>query len=704
MNLLFFIIFLLFSLLVLRLGVVQIVKGEDYKREVERTDDTIVKTAVPRGEIFDRTGKLVVGNTPLNAITYTRPKLIKPEEMLKIAENLAKLIDIETDRITDSDKRDYWLLKNSDEAEKKISKKELAKLKDKELTDGEIYKIRKKRVTKEELDSLTDKDMKILAIYREFNSGYPLTPHIVKNNNVTEKEFATVSEQLDKLAGVDTATDWKRYYPFGSTLKTILGKVTSSEEGLPAELVDYYLAHDYNRNDRVGKSYLEYEYESVLHGEKKKLKNVTDNAGNIVNSEVLNEGNKGKDLVLTIDMELQKEVEKIIEKELRAAKSRGGTGLLDRAFVVLLEPYTGEVLTLAGKQYVNGKVEDFALGTFTTSYAMGSSVKGATVLTGFMTDAINPGQYFVDEPLKILGTPTKSSHFNRSGRVNMNDISALKRSSNVYMFKTAIEIGQGSYRYNRSLKLKDETFKIMREHFNQFGLGTRTGLDLPGEQVGFKGPNQPTGKALDFAIGQYDSYTPLQLAQYVATIANGGNRMKTHIVKEIREPSHSKDELGPVVQDISPKVLNRLDVEDEWLERVQKGFYQVVNAPDGTGYNAGYRSLPVKVAGKTGTAQAFYDGPKKESSMVQTTNQTFVAYAPYEKPEVAMAVVVPWAYQGTAKHSMQHNIGRQTLEAFFKQKQQRAKKGLDNATVEQSVENIDEAEEEQVDSRNQEEE
>ncbi len=97
MNLLFFIIFLLFSLLVLRLGVVQIVKGEDYKREVT-TDDTIVKTAVPRrGEIFDRTGKLVVGNTPLNAITYTRPKLIKPEEMLKIAENLAKLIDIETD-------------------------------------------------------------------------------------------------------------------------------------------------------------------------------------------------------------------------------------------------------------------------------------------------------------------------------------------------------------------------------------------------------------------------------------------------------------------------------------------------------------------------------------------------------------------------------------------------------------------------------
>ena len=120
--------------------------------------------------------------------------------------------------------------------------------------------------------------------------------------------------------GVDTTTDWDRSYSFDQTLKSILGNVTKSEEGLPAEQLDYFLSLGYNRNDRVGKSQLELQYEDVLHGHKSKVKTVTDKQGNVIETEVVSDGKRGKDLVLTVDMDLQIAVEKIIEEELWALK------------------------------------------------------------------------------------------------------------------------------------------------------------------------------------------------------------------------------------------------------------------------------------------------------------------------------------------------------------------------------------------------
>ncbi len=83
------------------------------------------------------------------------------------------------------------------------------------------------------MNSFSPEELNTLAIFRQFNSGYALTPQIVKNKDVTPKEFAVVSENLENLPGVDTTTDWDRTYPFSNTLKTVLGNVTSSEEGIP---------------------------------------------------------------------------------------------------------------------------------------------------------------------------------------------------------------------------------------------------------------------------------------------------------------------------------------------------------------------------------------------------------------------------------------------------------------------------------------
>lgn len=685
LNVLFFLVFLLFSVLILRLGVVQIVYGDEYRREVERTEEVTVNNSVPRGKMYDRNFNLMVDNQPLDAITYTRKQGTKPTEMLETARKLAKLIDKETDKVTERDKKDFWILMHPKQAEKKITKKERQKVEEGLLEDKDLYQLQIDRITKEEYDSLSKDELEVLAIFREFSSGYALTPQIVKNKNVTKEEFARVSENLDSLPGVNISTDWDRFYSYGETLKSVLGKVSTSEEGLPSENLDYYLARDYSRNDRVGKSYIEMQYEDVLQGEKAKIRNITDKSGNIVDSEVITPGQRGKDLVLTIDMDLQLATEKIIEDQLLAKKRMGNTKFLDRAFAVVLNPKTGEILTMAGKQYARnpktGKYEinDFALGNITTSYTMGSSVKGATVLTGYQEGAIQPGTVFYDTKLRIKGTPPKGSYKDFG---NINDLTALKVSSNVYMFRTAIAIGGGNYVPNQSLRINPAAFSTIRNSYAQFGLGVRTGIDLPNEMVGFKGFETNSGKLLDLAIGQYDTYTPMQLAQYVSTIANGGNRMQPHIVKEIRDPVDDNEVLGPVVKENTPTVLNRLKMKDEWINRVKQGFEKVAMEPGGTAY-AFFGGKPYTVAAKTGTAEAFYDGPErsKYSEPQPTMNITLVGYAPADNPEVAFAIVVPWAYQGHSGHTMNKDIGSAVLDEYFKLKQERTKAGtVENST------------------------
>ncbi|PAD89783.1 penicillin-binding protein [Niallia circulans] len=680
-NILFLIVFLLFSLLILRLGIVQIVNGEDYKREVDRKENVTVKIAMPRGEILDRNGKLIVGNKPSNAITFTRAQNSKTEEMLKIAEKLAIFIKKDSKEdlkaITERDKKDYWIIKNSNEAEAKITVADKKKLKHDKNYDAKIYQLTLDRITSKEVNSFTKQELEILAIYREMSSGYPLTPQIIKKD-ATTKEVAMISENLDSLPGVDTTIDWDRYNLYkdtegNETLASVIGKVSSSKEGLPKDSIDYYLARGYSRNDRVGKSYIENQYEDVLQGQKEKIKNIIDKNGNILESEVVQEGKRGDDLILSIDIDLQRKIEKIIEEKI--GNARIGEPYLDRTFVTVMNPYSGEVLSMAGKQFEQNKktgkteVNDFALGNITTSYEMGSVVKGATVLTGYQTGAIVPGEVLNDRPLKFLGTNAKKS-WNKTGFGPINDLYALKRSSNGYMFLTAMKLGgQQTYIPNGLLSI-DKVFAIetFRYNFSQFGLGVRTGIDLPGEQIGYGGGQIPSesGKVLDYAIGQYDTYTPLQIVQYISTIANGGYRIQPHIAKEVREPNQA-NELGPIIQEFEPKVYNKIDMKEEWIKRVQLGFKQVVNEPLGTGY--GIKNKEYKIAGKTGTAQALYNGPLPHSPGLMLWNITFGGYAPYDHPEIAVSVTVPWLR--TDQSHVNLEIANDVFKAYFELKEKR---------------------------------
>lgn len=699
MNFLFFSIFVLFSLLIFRLGYLQIVKGEDYKRELERTEEIAVNTSVPRGRIFDRSGHLLVDNEPRNAITYTKTTSTTSEDMLKTAKKLAKLIDKPTTRVTLGDKKDFWILLHPDEALEKVTKKEQLALQNdesisKKEAQREITKMTRDRITDEEMDSFTDSELEILAIYREMMSGYAYTPQIVKSEEVTDTEFATVSEQLGSLPGVNTTTDWERVKMSDSA---ILGTTTSPLEGIPKTDLDYFLSRGYSRNDRVGKSYIERYYEDLLKGQKTVVKNIKDRTGKVVETKTVREGEPGKDLMLTLDQELQSHLEKIVEDNLLKAKRMGGSQFLDRAFLVMMDPNTGEVLSMVGKRIVKDKetgkltVQDYTFGTFSTSYEVGSTVKLATVLSGYQNDVLSLGERKIDEPIYV-GKQRKASLFNQNSRVSVNDIEALGRSSNVYMFKIAMDIANYNYVKGGSLKIDFDAFNKLRDSYASFGLGVKTGIDLPGEVSGSSPePNRKEpGKLLDLSIGQYDTYTPLQLAQYVSTVANGGYRIAPQVLKAVYDPSKDGKEFGALLEQNDPKILNRINNTPEEIERVKKGMHYTYYQPKGTAYNI-FQGEDFDAAGKTGTAQAgYYEGEDRSLWGTQTISVAHVGFAPYDNPEIAYSVIVPHVSTYTKGYAHPNNdIAQAAVKEYFALKKKRAESEIfstETPTIKPSLE------------------
>ncbi len=686
MNVLFFSIFLLFSVLILRLGYLQIVKGEDYSRALARTEEVPVNTSVPRGRIFDSEGRVQVDNNPVNAITYTAMQTTKREEMLEVAKELAKLIEKDPKRVTVRDKQDFYILLNTEKATAKVTDAERKAIASEDITEKEknrkIDALVREKITEEELNSLTVEELEILAIYREMTSGYALSPQIIKNEDVSDAEFARVSERLTdpKLKGVNTITDWKR---IKTSDLTILGSTTTPEQGIPANKLKYFLARDYSRNDRVGVSFIEQYYEDVLQGQKSIVKNITDKKGRVVETVPVDSGEPGKDLVLTIDSEVQSAVEDVVEEHLIELKAGPNSQLVRDAYIVMMDPRTGEVISMVGKQLdkdENGKqiVRDYSFGAITAAYPSGSVVKGATLLTGYREDAVELNQVMIDEPLQLAGeNKIKGSIFNRTmfNRIPMSDLQALERSSNVYMFKIALAMAGNTYEHNRRISVKTENWNTMRNSFAQFGLGVRTGIDLPNEGKGYTGGSSTAepGLFLDLAIGQYDTYTPMQLAQYISTIANDGYRMKPHVVKEIRQPSADGITLGPVETVIEPVVLNRINNTQAEIDQVKKGMRLVYSGNSGSARSF-FNDAPYEGAGKTGTAQIeYYDDKDSPFYTEDSVNTTHVGFAPYDNPEIAYAVMIPYITTDPSRvPTTTHKIARAAVDKYFELKNKEA--------------------------------
>ena len=216
LNLLFFFVFLLFASLILRMAFLQIVKGEEFQAEVQRTETTLATRNVPRGEIFDAQERKLVGNIPRQSILYTRGKGVTSKEMADLSLRLAEVIDMpHVTRLEDHDDydltfrdlQDFWLVLNEEELNERLTEKE------KELKGSELYQMQVSKVEESDVTVFSSSEKKAAAIFKKMNGAYALTTINIKNIAVTDDEIARVNENLVDLAGVETGTDWQRTYP-----------------------------------------------------------------------------------------------------------------------------------------------------------------------------------------------------------------------------------------------------------------------------------------------------------------------------------------------------------------------------------------------------------------------------------------------------------------------------------------------------------
>ena len=665
LNLLFLIVFFSFIALISRLAYIQLVKGDEFVALVQRTETTTAKKSVPRGSIYDSQGRILVGNKPKLAINYTRPADVKASTMLETAKKLTTLISVDASELKERDLKDYWVATNPDKVDSLLTAEEKKRIAKENLSTSKTYEMQLEHIPADELN-YSDAEKQVIAIFTKMNSAYALSTVTLKNEGVTEQEVAKISERLGELRGVDVDSDWDREYPMGDMLKTILGTVSSEKTGLPSDKVKSLLAQGYSLNDRVGTSYLEEQYETVLSGTKTVVKSQTNTKGEVVNTTETYPGKGGSNLVLTIDTEFQKKIEEIATKSVEAMTDPAA----DRVYIVVMNPKNGDVLGITGKKkkfdenFHSTGVEDDALGAINNSFGMGSVVKPATVLSGYMDGAITlDDNTIVDEPIEFEASKPKSSWFNRNGKMELTDLDALERSSNVYMIKLAMKMGgQTTYEKGGRLNINLSLFDKLREYYAQFGLGVRTGIDLPNEGKGYNGGTADAFSALDFAFGQFDLYTPLQLAQYMSTIANGGTRIAPRLVKEIHETSPNGG-IGNLEDVVPTKIMNSIPVSKEILDHIKEGLYRVTHGENGTSATT-FRTYSPQVAGKTGTTEAFYSGPNPAYTNEAVENSTFISYAPYDNPEIVVAVVAPYFKDGYPS-DYAAKVAKQVYDAYF---------------------------------------
>ena len=665
LNLLFLIVFFSFIALISRLAYIQLVKGDEFVALVQRTETTTAKKSVPRGSIYDSQGRILVGNKPKLAINYTRPADVKASTMLETAKKLTTLISVDASELKERDLKDYWVATNPDKVDSLLTAEEKKRIAKENLSTSKTYEMQLEHIPADELN-YSDAEKQVIAIFTKMNSAYALSTVTLKNEGVTEQEVAKISERLGELRGVDVDSDWDREYPMGDMLKTILGTVSSEKTGLPSDKVKSLLAQGYSLNDRVGTSYLEEQYETVLSGTKTVVKSQTNTKGEVVNTTETYPGKGGSNLVLTIDTEFQKKIEEIAKKSVEEMTDPAA----DRVYIVVMNPKNGDILGITGKKkkfdenFHSTGVEDDALGAINNSFGMGSVVKPATVLSGYMDGAITlEDNTIVDEPIEFEASKPKSSWFNRNGKMELTDLDALERSSNVYMIKLAMKMGgQTTYEKGGRLNINLSLFDKLREYYAQFGLGVRTGIDLPNEGKGYNGGTADAFSALDFAFGQFDLYTPLQLAQYMSTIANGGTRIAPRLVKEIHETSPSGG-IGNLEDVVPTKIMNSIQVSKEILDHIKEGLYRVTHGENGTSATT-FRTYSPQVAGKTGTTEAFYSGPNPAYTNEAVENSSFISYAPNDNPEIVVAVVAPYFKDGSPS-DYAAKVAKQVYDAYF---------------------------------------
>lgn len=659
LNILMGIVIVMLGLLAIRLANLQITNSAMYKNEVNSAEVSVEQIGVQRGMIFDSTGRKLVSNEGSQAITFTKPKLINEKQMYDLANSVGALIKIDTKRLSQTNMNLYYL--NNPDNAKKV--KELSGTKRAPGTDQYVKDLTTYVNDHNDIVQLSDDEKNKAMIFQKMMNAYALSTVYLKEEGVTDQEIASIGERQAELPGVRVGLYYKRQgVKDDDLMASILGRVSTSTTGLPEDRINQMLTEGYSRDDSVGTSNLEMRYEDALRGTKREVElSVKD--GEPV-EKVRFSGQSGDNMTLTINSKFQADVQKILRDNMPGGTTQG-------AYSVVMNPTTGGIYAMNGITNSDGKSQDDAMATINSSAVVGSVVKPALITQGLLTKTITPeNNVFVDTPIDIAGTASKTSWFNKKGEnsIPLSGSDALMVSSNSYVMQLMLKMGGLNYSPGMNLGgLDPEIFTTMRQGFNAFGLGVKTGIDLPGETAGVRGEasRERIGNALDESFGQYDTYTTMQLAQYVSTIANGGYRMRPHVVQEIQHRENGRQDR--VATTVDPEVLGTINWTAAERAVIWDGMEKVVNGNSKFLTGRPLQKQKPTVYAKTGTAETFTNG-------ASTLTYSIVAFVPGE--DVAIAAVIP-GVPAEMETIVNQTITNEILDSFWKHVKVNPVKGED---------------------------
>ena len=640
LNLLFAIVILLFLAIIGRLLYMQVLHKDFYENKLASASQTRVTMGSARGEIYDAAGKPLVQNTVKQVVSFTRSNKMTAADLKDISKKLLDYVTVTSPELTDRQMADYYL------ADTEVYKKTVEALpKDKrydsdgnQLSESELYNNAAESIAVNQLN-YSDDEKKAIYLFSQLNSVENFATGNIQTDPLTDTQVALIASASKKLPGISISTSWDRKV-LETSLSSIVGTVSSEKSGLPAEEVDAYLKKGYSLNDRVGTSYLEKQYEEVLQG-KRTIKEIhLDKHGDMESVENIEEGSKGKNIKLTIDLTFQDSVDSLLKSYFNSELANGGAKYSEGVYAVALNPKTGAVLAMSGMKHnlETGELTPDSLGTVTNVFVPGSVVKAATISSGWENGVLSGNQTLTDQPIVFQGSaPINSWYTPYYSSFPITAVEALEYSSNAYMIQTALGMMGQTYQPDMTVKTDrlEPAMEKLRATFSEYGLGASTGIDLPDESTGFTPKEFDLGNYINNSFGQFDNYTPMQLAQYVATIANNGVRLAPHIVEGVYG-NNDQGGLGSLVQETATKELNKVNISESDMAILHQGFYQVSHgtSPLTTG-RAFSDGATVSISGKTGTAESYVAGGQKAN------NTNAVAYAPTENPQIAVAVVFP---------------------------------------------------------------
>jgi len=647
---------------------VHIIYADDFTAFDELTTTAYLNREVPRGILYDRNMIPLIRNTSVPVITYRHLPNTYVGAIRETATYLAELIEVEHDGVlTHRDLQDLFILENEDYARGLVPAEEAAS-----MSNAEFHQEMIDRITEEHVEMLTDEQKQIHYIFTRMYQGAGMTTNIIKENP-TDEEIARVTENMMRLPGVEVGVDWAREYPSDFEDNGLFGTISTHQTGIPREREAYFLSRGYAANARVGTSQIEWAMQNYLSGFQSRYF-IEDG----VPTQVA-EGLPGFQVTLNLDTELQEILEEVVRDELIRARTTEWTSRNVReAYVVLADPNTGAVLAMVGVIIDPDGEGGFdvayrPLGTFQNAFIVGSTVKGATLMAGYYHDATFVGQYRHDVPIRIQGSNPMAS-WNRDGLGHLNEIGALSMSSNVYFWRQTMDLArvthtQGGPVEGWPLDNNNDAWEMYRHFFASVGLGSATGIELQNESAGFQAQSRAFYQLLHFAIGQSDTYTAMQLVQFAGVIATNGDRMQMQVIQNIYMPGDEGEE-RQLVRGFEPNLLNHVELTDTQWANIHAGHRRAVQQPnEGTGYSSfgrGNFNRDFNPAGKTGTAEDVLTDEDGNRLGIDTFNRTFIGYAPWDDPEVAISVIVPHSQMpGSPSSTISEDIARDVLQAYF---------------------------------------